>query len=82
MDLVRIPTDEFPLNWKRYNRLMDEVQDAARGFAYLDSHGWPSAREIDSRLMELHHGLWQIWNLIQESERALLARDAAARRAE
>lgn len=78
-DLINMPTEEFPLNWEKYHRLMDEIQDAARGFVDLGYRGWPRGKEIDSRLMNIHHSLWQVWNLIQETERELLARAAATK---
>jgi hypothetical protein len=56
---------------------MDEIQNAARGFVDLDYRGWPRGREIDARLMRVHHALWEAWNLIQETERELRAREAA-----
>lgn len=78
-DLINMPTEEFPLNWKKYSRLMDEIQVSARGFVDLDRLGWPRGEEIESRLMDIHHALWQVWNLIQETERELVAREAAVK---
>lgn len=78
-DLINMPTEDFPLNWKKYSRLMDEIQNAARGFVDLDDLGWPRGKEIDSRLMDIHHALWQVWNLVQETERELLRREAGAK---
>ena len=75
-NLLDIPTEEFPLNWNRYSRLMDEIQDAARGFAELGDKGWPRGREIDGLLMKTHHSLWEAWNVIAASERELRAREA------
>lgn len=74
MDLHNIPAEEFPLNYTRYNNLMDEIRSAARGFSKLQDQGWPRAKEIDLKLMDIHHSLNQVWNLIQETERELLAR--------
>ncbi|MBY3589475.1 hypothetical protein HJA87_06200 [Rhizobium bangladeshense] len=71
LDITKIPTEEFPLNWERYNRLMDELRDAARGFARLGELGWPGGRDFDRRLMEIWSQLHSVWDDIQETERRL-----------
>ncbi|WCA70472.1 hypothetical protein G6L97_13705 [Agrobacterium tumefaciens] len=38
-DITQIPTEQFPLNYQRYNRLMDEIRDAARGFERMGIMG-------------------------------------------
>jgi hypothetical protein len=76
-NLINMSTEQFPLNWDRYNRLMNEIQTAAYGFVDLDDLGWPRGREIDAQLMRAHHALWEAWNLIQETECELRAREAA-----
>lgn len=78
-DLINMPTEEFPLNLKKYKRLMREIQDSARGFADLNDLGWPGGNLIESRLLDIHQALWQVWDLIQETERLLVAREAAAK---
>lgn len=73
MNLLAIPTEEFPLNHARYMYLMDELRTAASGFEQLHWLGWPNGKELDSRLMKIHADLNQVWNLIQETERQLAA---------
>lgn len=70
-DINHIPTEEFPLNWHRYNRLMDEIRDAARGFERLDALGWPGGKDLDRRLMEIRADLLGVWETIQETEQAM-----------
>lgn len=76
-ELLSIPAENFPLHWDRYSRLMDEIQEAARGFAELGDRGWPRGREIDGMLMKLHHDLWEVWNVVTSSERELRERATA-----
>lgn len=64
MSLLDIPTEQFPLNYQRYNYIMDEIRDAARGFEYLAHLGWPKGMELDSRLMKIHAELNAVWNLV------------------
>lgn len=71
VDITKIPTEEFPLNYYRYNRVMDELRDAARGFAQLDEIGWPGAKDLDERLMKIWADLHSVWETIQETERQL-----------
>ncbi|NNH58870.1 hypothetical protein HLI01_19125 [Rhizobium laguerreae] len=71
VDIRKIPTEEFPLNYYRYNRVMDELRDAARGFAQLDEIGWPGAKDLDGRLMKIWADLHSVWETIQETEREL-----------
>lgn len=73
MNLLEIPTEEFPLNHARYTYIMDELRSAARGFEQLQQHGWPNGKELDSKLMKIHADLNQVWDLIQETERQLAA---------
>lgn len=73
MNLLEIPTDQFPLNHARYTYIMDELRSAARGFEQLQQHGWPNGKELDSKLMKIHADLNQVWDLIQETERQLAA---------
>ncbi|KAB2681414.1 hypothetical protein [Brucella tritici] len=73
MNLLEIPTDQFPLNHARYNHLMDELRSAARGFEQLQQRGWPNGRELDSRLMQIRADLQAVWELVQETERQLAA---------
>ncbi len=70
-DITNIPTAEFPLNFERYNRLMDEIRDAARGFERLGVLGWPGGKDLDRRLMEIRADLLGVWETIQETERAM-----------
>lgn len=72
-DITRIPTEEFPLNWARYNRLMNELRDAARGFEQLGTMGWPGGKDIDRRLMAIWSDLSDVWETIQETERQMRA---------
>ncbi|MBB3915554.1 hypothetical protein [Rhizobium fabae] len=71
--LTEIPSDEFPLNYWRYNRLMDELRDAARGFERLGGMGWPGGKDLDKRLMSIWSDLHGVWETIQETERQLAA---------
>ncbi|MDH7784162.1 hypothetical protein QBD01_000162 [Ochrobactrum sp. 19YEA23] len=73
MNVLEIPTKEFPLNHARYTYMMDELRSAARGFEQLYWLGWPNGKELDSRLMKIHADLHQVWHLIQETERQLAA---------
>lgn len=70
-DITQIPTEAFPLNFERYNRLMDELQDAARGFARLDERGWPGGKDLDKRLMAIWSDLHGVWETIVETERQM-----------
>lgn len=70
-DIKNIPTEEFPLNYQRYNHLMDELRDAARGFERLGSLGWPGGADLDKRLMAIWSDLGGVWETIQETERAM-----------
>lgn len=72
MKLTDIPFEEYPLNADRYNYLMNELRDAARGFAELGSRGLPCGLEIDRQLMEVWQDLGAIWARIQAEERAEL----------
>ncbi len=75
MDKKRVPHidyKDFPLNYDRYNHLMDELRAAARGFARLDDKGWPGARDLDKRLMAIWSDLHGVWETIQETERQIL----------
>lgn len=72
-DITNIPTAEFPLNFERYNRLMDEIRDAARGFERLGTLGWPGGKDLDKRLMEIRADLLGVWETIQETERGMRA---------
>ncbi|WP_418137967.1 hypothetical protein [Agrobacterium sp. El2ro-1b] len=74
-DITNIPTAEFPLNFERYNRLMDEIRDAARGFERLGALGWPGGKDLDKRLMEIRADLLGVWETIQETERGMRARN-------
>lgn len=71
VDITKIPTEEFPLNYYRYNHLMDELRDAARGFARLGEMGWPGGKDLDRRLMKIWGDLHVVWGIIQETERRL-----------
>ncbi|MFS2325029.1 hypothetical protein U2P60_06370 [Brucella sp. H1_1004] len=73
MNLLEIPTEEFPLNHARYMYLMDELRTAARGFEQLHWLGWPNGKKLDARLMKIHAELGQVWELIQETESQLAA---------
>jgi hypothetical protein len=70
-DIRNIPTAEFPLNWYRYNHLMDELRDAARGFTRLGEMGWPGGKDLDRRLMTIWSDLSDVWDTIQETERQM-----------
>lgn len=70
-DITQIPTEQFPLNYERYNRLMDEIRDAARGFERIGSLGWPGGKDLDRRLMEIRADLLGVWETIQETERQM-----------
>ncbi len=63
---------DFPLNFDRYNNMMDELRDAARGFARLEEKGWPGARDLDKRLMAIWSDLSRVWETIVETERHVL----------
>lgn len=73
MNLLEIPTEQFPLNHARYNHLMDELHSAARGFEQLQQRGWPNGKELDSKLMQIRADLQEVWELVQETERQLAA---------
>lgn len=73
IDIMNIPTEQFPLNWYRYNHLMDEIRDAARGFERLGRHGWPGGDDLDRRLMRIWADLSSVWETIQDTERAMRA---------
>lgn len=73
--LTDTPFDEYPLNADRYNYLMNELRDAARGFAELGNRGLPCGLEIDRRLMEVWESLGAVWARIQAEERAELRAD-------
>lgn len=75
MDITKIPVEEFPLNYYRYNHLMDELRDAARGFARLDEMGWPGGKDLDRRLMKIWADLHDVWEIIQATERRLREQD-------
>jgi hypothetical protein len=70
-DITNIPTEQFPLNWYRYNHLMDEIRDAARGFERIGCMGWPGGKDLDRRLMAIWSDLSSVWETIQETERAM-----------
>ncbi|WP_457582380.1 hypothetical protein [Ensifer canadensis] len=70
-DITNIQTAEFPLNFERYNHLMDEIRDAARGFERLGVMGWPGGKDLDRRLMKIRADLLGVWETIQETERAM-----------
>ncbi|MGH6761211.1 MAG: hypothetical protein ACRECW_06415 [Phyllobacterium sp.] len=72
-DITNIPTEQFPLNWHRYNHLMDEIRDAARGFERIGRLGWPGGEDLDRRLMEIRTDLLGVWETIQETERQMRA---------
>ncbi len=79
MNLLEIPTEQFPLNHARYNHIMDELRSAARGFEQLQQHGWPNGTELDARLMQIRADLQEVWELIQQTERELTASVASKR---
>lgn len=72
-DITNIPTEQFPLNFERYNHLMNEIRDAARGFERLGGMGWPGGKDLDRRLMEIRADLLCVWETIQETERGMRA---------
>lgn len=72
MKLTDIPFEQYPLNADRYNYLMNELRDAARGFAELGNRGLPCGREIDRQLMGIWEDLGAVWARIQAEERAEL----------
>lgn len=55
--------EDFPLNHRNYNELMDRIRTAARGFADL---GTAEGRMVDKDLMEVWARLGRTWSLIQE----------------
>jgi len=65
--LLTIKTSKHPLNWKRYSKLYDELNGAARGFADLGHHDLAAAME------KARSELWNAWNLIQAKERQEVA---------
>lgn len=79
MNLLEIPTEQFPLNHARYNHIMDELRSAARGFEELQQHGWPNGKELDARLMQIRADLQSVWELVLETERQLAASVAPKR---
>lgn len=79
MNLLEIPTEEFPLNHARYTYMMDELRSAARGFEQLQQRGWPNGKELDSKLMKIRADLQSVWELVQQTERELTASVASKR---
>ncbi|KAB2698682.1 hypothetical protein F9K79_12510 [Ochrobactrum sp. Kaboul] len=79
MNLLEIPTEQFPLNHARYNHIMDELHSAARGFEELQQRGWPNDKELDARLMQIRTDLQSVWELVLETERQLVASVASKR---
>lgn len=79
MNLLEIPTEEFPLNHARYTYMMDELRSAARGFEQLQLHGWPNGKELDSKLMRIRADLQSVWEVVLETERQLAASVAPKR---
>ncbi|MBP2297985.1 hypothetical protein [Azospirillum picis] len=69
--LLSIKTNRFPLNWKRYSKLYDELEAAAQ--AFYDLGHADLAEGIDKVRTELKNA----WELIAAKERA--ERDAAER---
>jgi hypothetical protein len=79
IDPRQIKTEDFPLNYDRYNHVMDELLAAAKGFVHLDQQGWPGGVELDRRIMRIRADLNDIWSQIQRTEERLIeAADATA----
>jgi len=70
--LASIPSRKFPLTWKRYSRLYDELQAAAQGFA---DTGHP---ELAAAVANARDELYLAWSMIRATEDEEQA--AAARR--
>lgn len=62
--LTSVKTNKYPLNWKRYSKLYDDLNAAAQGFADLGHH------DLADAMGKVRSQLWNAWNLIQAKERA------------
>lgn len=60
-----IPTEQFPLKFRKYCQLADDLQTAACGF---DDLGTASGRAVSRELMDVHFRLGRVWELIREFE--------------
>lgn len=79
IDPRQIKIEDFPLNYYRYNQVMDELLAAAKGFERLDRQGWPGGVELDRRIMNIRAELNEVWSQIQRTEERLIeAADVAA----
>lgn len=61
-----IPTEQFPLDFKKYCRLRDDIYGAANGFSEL---GTSAGDMVCRELIEVHTRLGQVWELIRGVER-------------
>lgn len=62
-----IATEKFPLNFRKYCELRDDIYAAAGGF---DDLGTAAGRAVSSELMDVHTRLARTWELIREIERS------------
>lgn len=65
MKFSDIPTRRFPLNFKKYSRLQDEIQTAADRFSDL---GTSDGHAVFRELVEVRTRLDQTWELIRQIE--------------
>lgn len=72
IDPRQIDPKDFPLNYDRYNHVMDELLAAAKGFVHLDRQGWPGGVELDRRIMNIRAELNDVWSQIQRTEEHLI----------
>lgn len=79
MNLLEIPTEQFPLNHACYMFLMHELRSVPRGFTLLQQRGWSNGKELDARLVQIRNDLQEVWELVQDTERQLVASLASKR---
>lgn len=72
-NLTDIPAEKFPLNYEKYCHLREEIREAARSFAGLNT---VIGRQIDHELMEAYEKLGQAWETIRNEERREIERKA------
>ncbi|MGO7727954.1 hypothetical protein [Rhizobium leguminosarum] len=63
--LSDIPTEQFPLNFRKYCQLVADIRTAAYGF---DDLGTASGRAVSRALTDVHFRLGRVWELIREIE--------------
>jgi hypothetical protein len=65
MKFTEIPTGKFPLNFKKYCRLQDQIQTAADRFSDL---GTSDGHAVFRELVEVRARLDRTWELIRQIE--------------